>query len=186
MVTFSELWLAILLSAALVWIGSAIVWMLLPHHRSDYKGLPNEEAARAVLGEQKLTPGQYNIPHLAARDELQQPEGQRKFDEGPVGFLTVLPNGVPPMGKSMGLSFVYYLLIGIFIAYVASRTLSAGAEYLTVFRLTGTAAFLAYGFAVIPDAIWFGRPWSAVAKNLFDALLYALLTAGVFGWLWPH
>ena len=57
---------------------------------------------------------------------------------------------------------------------------------LAVFRITGTVAWLAYGAATVPDAIWFGRPWSAIGKNLFDALMYGLLTAGVFGWLWPR
>ena len=39
--------------------------------------------------------------------------------------------------------------------------------------------------AVVQDAIWFGRPWSSAWKVLGDALLYGLMTAGVFGWLWP-
>ena len=54
-----------------------------------------------------------------------------------------------------------------------------------MFQLTGTVAWLAYGMALIPDAIWFGRPWSSVTKGIGDALVYGLLTAGAFGWLWP-
>ncbi len=69
---------------------------------------------------------------------------------------------------------------------MAGRTLAPGTDYLTIFRVTGAVAWMAYGFAVIQDAIWFGRPWSSVIKTLFDAFVYALLTAGVFGWLWPR
>jgi hypothetical protein len=185
MITIISLWLPILLSAIVVWIASAIVWMALPHHKSDYRGLPDEEAARTAMKTQDLPPGQYDIPHLPSRSSLKQPEYQKKFEEGPVGFLTVLPKGIPGMGKSMVLSLVYYLVISIFAAYLASRTLAPGAEYLSVFRLTGTVAWLAYGFAIFPDVIWFGRPWSFAFKNLFDALFYALLTAGMFGALWP-
>ncbi len=116
--------------------------------------------------------------------DAQQPEGRRKFDEGPVAFITVLPNRPPPMARNMALTAIFYLSVSTIVAYVASRTLPPDAEYLAVFRLTGAVAWVAYGFAVIPDAIWFGRPWSSVAKALFDALIYALLTAGVFGWLW--
>ena len=65
-------------------------------------------------------------------------------------------------------------------------TLAPDADYLAVFRLTGTVAWLAYGTGIIPDAVWFGRPWSAVVKHLIDALAYGLLTGGVFGWLWPR
>jgi hypothetical protein len=186
MVTMGSLWLAVLLSAAGVWVASAIVWMLLPHHRSDYRGLPDEEGARTALGPQQLTPGQYNIPNVAKRSEIKNPDVVRKFDDGPVAFLTVLPNGLPSLGRSLVLTFIYYLVVGILVAYLASRTVAAGAEYLTVFRVTGTVAWIAYGVAVTQDAIWFGRPWSAVVKQLFDALIYGLVTAGFFSWLWPQ
>ena len=185
MVTLGSLWLPIGLSAVLVWIASALIWTVLPHHKSDFKGLPDEATARGALTPQKLAPGQYDIPHLASRDEMNQPDGRKKFEEGPVGFITILPTGVPAMRTNMVLSFVYYLFIGFVIAYIASRTLAPGAEYLSVFRVTSTVAWLAYAAALVPDAVWFGRPWSAVGKHVVDALVYALLTGGVFGWLWP-
>jgi hypothetical protein len=116
---------------------------------------------------------------------MNQPDSRKKFEEGPVGFITILPTGVPAMRTNMVLSFVYYLFIGFVIAYIASRTLAPGAEYLSVFRVTSTVAWLAYAAALVPDAVWFGRPWSAVGKHVVDALVYALLTGGVFGWLWP-
>ncbi len=185
MVAIPELWLAILLAAVIVWFASAIVWMALPHHKKDFKALPDEQAARDVLGSQNLAPGQYDIPHCADMSDLKTEEGQQKFTDGPVGFMTILPNGIPSMGKNLVLTFTFYLAVGVIVAYVAGRTLPPGTEYLTVFRLTGTVAWLAYGMAVVPDAIWFGRPWSSIIKTVFDALLYALLTAGVFAWLWP-
>jgi hypothetical protein len=183
MVTILSLWLAIVLSAVVVWMASLVVWAVLPYHQSDYKGLPDEEAARKALS--SLAPGQYNIPHLASRDDLKKPEVVKMFEEGPAGFVTIAPKRVPSAGKGMALSFVYNLVISFFVAYLASRTLAADVSYLGVFRVTGTVAWLAYGWAVIPDAVWFGRPWGAVGKHLGDALIYSLLTAGIFGWLWP-
>ena len=184
MVTIASLWLAILLSSALVWLASAVVWMLLPHHKSEYKQVANEEAARSAL--RGLAPGQYNIPHVTSPDELKKPEGLAKFNDGPVGFLTILPSRVPAMGKNMATTFVFYAVVGLIVAYLSTRTLDATAEYLAVFRLTGTIAWLSYGMAVVPDAVWFGRPWASVLKTNADALLYAVLTAGVFAWLWPN
>ena len=184
MVTLGSLWLPILLSAGIVWIASAVIWMVLPHHKKDYQGLPDEDAARAALRPQNLGPGQYNIPHCVSMADMKKPEMQKKFDEGPVGFITILPNGMPAMGKNMALTFVFYLVISAVVAYVASRTLAPGSDYLAVFRVVGTVTWLAYGAAVIQDSIWFGRPWSSVSKSVFDALVYALVTAGVFGWLW--
>lgn len=185
MVPIISLWLPILVSAVIVWIASSIIWMVLPHHKSDFKALPDEEEARKALTPQNLSPGQYDIPHLHEPAALKDPEVRKKFEEGPVGFFTVLPNRVPSMGKNILFSFLYYLLIGILVSYVAGRFLAPGSEYLRVFRLVGTVTWLAYGFGIFPEAIWFGRPWSSVIKQLIDSLIYALLTAGVFGWLWP-
>ena len=54
-----------------------------------------------------------------------------------------------------------------------------------VFRLTGTVAFLGYSVALLQQSIWWGKSWSSTGKSVFDGLIYALVTAGAFGWLWP-
>ncbi len=184
MASIISLWMPILVSAAFAWVAGALIWTVLPHHRKDFSKVSNEEGARSALKD--LEPGQYNVPHCATRAEAETPEGRAKFEEGPNAFITVLPRGMPSMTRSLVLQFVFCVLVGVLVAYVASRTLVPGTHYLRVFRITGAVAWFTYGMAVIPDAIWFGRPWSSVAKNLFDALVYALLTAGVFGWLWPE
>jgi len=184
MVPIASLWLPILLSAAFVWIASAIVWTVLPHHKKDFSGVADEAAARKALG--GLAPGQYNIPHVESMAEMKNPAVVAKFTEGPCAFVTVLPSRVPAMGKAMVGSFLFYLVVAGIIAYVTSRTVDPGTEYLRVFQVAGTVAWLAYGFGAIPDAIWFGRPWSSVWKLMGDALLYALLTGGTFGAFWPR
>ena len=185
MITITSLGLAILVAAALVWIASALIWTVLPWHKGEYAGLPDESAALAALKTQDLQPGLYSFPHATSPNDFKDEATRLKFEEGPVGYLTVVPKGVPAMGKNMVLSFVFYVLVGVVVAYVASRTLSPGAEYMTVFRLTATVTWLAHGTAAIQEAIWFGRPWSSIARSLLDALIYGLLTGGVFGWLWP-
>ena len=183
--TLGSLWLAALLSGVGVWIMQFIVWVALPHHKSDYKRLPDEDEARRALTPQNLRPGQYNIPHVLTRADLAKPAVRSKFEEGPVGFLTVLPRGVPPMGKSLLLTLVFGISVSLLVAVLAGRALTPAAGFLEVFTVTGAMAWLAYGVAVVPDAIWFGRPWSAIGKQLFDALLFALVTGATFGWRWP-
>ena len=184
MVTIGSLWLPILVSAIIVWFASFLVWVVLPHHKKEYKGLPDEEATVASLGD--IGPGLYNIPHLTSWEEIKKPEVVKRFGEKPSGFLTIVPRGVPNMGKSMALSFVYDLLVGVMVAYLAGRALGPGTPYLKVFQIAGTVAWLAHGWGVITDGIWFGRPWVAITKHLADSLAYGLLTGGVFGWLWPR
>ena len=90
------------------------------------------------------------------------------------------------MGPALGQWFVFNLVVSFFVAYVAAHTIPSGTVYLEVFRVVGTVAFLAYGTGHIPAAIWMGKPWSVTFKELFDGLLYGLVTAGTFGWLWPR
>lgn len=185
MVPLGELLLPILLAAALVWIASSIVWMALPWHRSDYRGLPDEEAALAALRPLNLAPGQYDIPHVTGREALQRPEVREKFERGPIGFLYVRPSGVPRMGGPLTLHFLFCLLVTLSIAYVTGRALNPGAEYLRVFQIAGSVGWLGFGVAYLQDAIWFGRTWRQVLLFQLDALIYGSLAAGIFGWLWP-
>jgi len=186
MVTIGSLWAPIVVSAIIVFIASALMWMVLPHHRGDYQQLPGENEIRDMLRKQKPSPGLYLIPYAKDQKERQQPEMVKKLEEGPVGMLTLMKPGKPAMGKSMAQSFVYNLLVSFFVAYLAGRTLPPGTHYLAVFRLAGTVAVLAYACALIPGGIWWGRPWRAVATEAFDGFVYGLLTAGTFGWLWPR
>ena len=82
--------------------------------------------------------------------------------------------------------FLYLVVVGIFSAYVAGRALHPGEEYLHVFRFAGTTAFLCYTVALWQMSIWYRKPWITTIKSTIDGLIYALLTAGVFGWLWPQ
>jgi len=175
-----ELWLPIIASAGLVWIASAIIWMAMPWHKTDFSKVPDEEAARAAL--KGLMPGQYMLPYCIDPKEIENPDMRRKFEEGPLAYVTVAPSGLPKMGGRMFQSFLYNLLVGIICAYLLTRSMMM-ADYLSVFRLTGTVAFVAYGVANIQESIWFNRPWSLTMKGFLDALIYGLLTGGVFGWL---
>jgi hypothetical protein len=185
MVTLDALWLPILLSAVIVFFASFIMHMLLPYHRSDYKQLPEEDKVLAGLRTVNLTRGVYMFPFCTHKD-MKSPAMVEKRKQGPVGILTILPSGAVNMPKYLGMWFVYCLIIGYFVAYLTGRTMTPGAPYLAVFRVAGTAAFLAYGLANLSNGIWKGQPWSVVIKEVIDGLIYGLLTAGTFGWLWPR
>ena len=186
MVPISALWLPILLSAVIVFVASSILHMVLPYHKSDYRKLPEEDKVVDALRAAGVTPGPvYHFPHTTHKD-MKSPDVVEKFKRGPVGLLTVIPSGAPAMGKYLGMWFVYCVVVSIVVAVVAGSTLSAGTRYLVVFHLTGLAAFLAYGVGQIQDSIWKGQTWGVTFKHVVDGLIYALLTAGTFGWLWPR
>jgi hypothetical protein len=185
MVSLSDLWLPIVLSAIIVFIASSIMHMMLKYHRGDFKQVPNEGRVLDGLRKESIPPGNYAFPYCESSKQMGSPEMTEKYKKGPVGILTLLPNQPPAMPKFLVLWFVHCLVISFLVAYLASRTVDPGAEYLAVFRVTGTAGFLAYAGAESTNSIWRGQAWSTTIKNIFDGLVYALLTAGVFGWLWP-
>ena len=185
MVTILSLWLPILLSAVAVFIVSSIIHMVFSYHQNDYQKIPNEDQVRAAIRPLNIPPGDYVIPKPANSKEMSTPEFIAKTEEGPVLWVTVLENKLFDMKTSLMQWFVYSLIVGVFAAYISGRALTAGAEYLEVFRFVGTAAFLGYALALMQNSIWYKRGWSATLKSMFDGLIYALVTAGVFGWLWP-
>jgi hypothetical protein len=183
MVPVMSLWLPILLSAVLVFVVSSVIHMFLTYHNSDLATVPGEEQVRAAL--RSVPPGDYAIPRAGSMAGMSSPEFIKKMTEGPVVIMTVRPNGPPTMTKSLVQWFLYSILVSVFAAYIAGRALAPGATYLDAFRFAGTTAFVGYGLALLQGSIWWGRKWSATLKTVFDALVYALVTAGVFGWRWP-
>lgn len=186
MVPLGALWLPILLSAVLVFVLSSIIHMVLKYHNSDYHQLPNEDAVRTALRSGNPDPGQYVVPYCSDMKQMEAPEMKQKYVEGPVGVLFLKRPGPVSMGAPLAQWFVFNLIVSVFVAYIASHVLEAGTPYLAVFRVVGATAFLAYSAGNIPNAIWMGKPWGVAFKESIDGLLYGLMTAGAFGWLWPR
>jgi hypothetical protein len=185
MVPLTALWLPILLAAVIVFVASSIMHMLLPYHRSDYQRLPDEDKLMAALRAAGLKRGLYIFP-FCTHKEMKSPAAIEKYNQGPVGMMTVFPSGPPAMPKFLAMWFVYCLIIGFFVAFLTGQTLAPGADHRAVFHAVGIAAFLAYGVGHLVNSIWAGQPWGVTIKHVIDGLVYALLTAGTFGWLWPH
>ncbi len=186
MAFLSELWLAVLVAAAAVFVVSSVIHMVLPIHKGECKPAPDEEGLRTALRQARLLPGNtYNVPCPASMSELGSPEMVAKYREGPVVRLVVAENAPPAIGRSLLQWFLYSVGIGLFTAYLTRLALPPGAAYLNVFRVAGTAAVLGYAAGDVQDSIWKGRPWGSTLRYVFDGLVYGLVTAGVFAAFWP-
>jgi hypothetical protein len=174
------------LAAVFVFVASFIAHMVLPHHHSDYRKLPAENDVMDALRKFNIPPGDYMMPRPDGPAGMKDPAFLEKMNKGPVAIMTVIPSGPPSMASNLIQWFIYCVVVGVFAAYVAGRALGPGAHYLTVFRFAGTVAFAGYALALWQQSIWYRRAWSTTIKSNLDALVYALLTAGTFGWLWPR
>jgi len=186
MVPLTTLWVPILLSAVIVFVASSILHMVIPIHKSDYRTLPDEDKVTDALRSAGVTPGpMYHFPHTTMKD-MKSSATVEKFKRGPVGFLIIRPSGPPGFVKNLVQWFVYSIVVSIFAAYLTGRTRPIGANYLEVFRVAGCASFMAYGLSQLQDSIWKSQTWGVTIKHVIDGLIYGLLTAGTFGWLWPR
>lgn len=185
MVPILSLWLPILLSAVIVFVVSSLLHMVLPYHRTDFTKLPAEDDLRAAFKNADIPPGDYMMPWATTPEEMKSKEYATKLEEGPVAFLTVLGPNQIGVGKNMVMWFVFCLVVSVIAAYVTGRAADPGAHYLEVFRFAGCTAFTGYVLALWQGSIWYKRAWSTTIKFSVDGLIYALLTAGTFGWLWP-
>jgi len=181
-VTLGALLHPIGLSAFLVFLTSAVCWLLLPHHRSDVQPLPDEPAALEALGRQGLRPGVYRFPFAGAPEDR---EFLDKLATGPSGLLVVTRPRALSVGWALGFSILHFLAVSIVVAYVAGRTLAPGAAALAVFRVTGTIAVLAYTAGLVPESLWWGRPWRNTLRAVADGVAFGLVTGLVFAGLWP-
>jgi hypothetical protein len=181
---FGSLWLPVVVSAVAVWLVSSVLHMVLKYHKADYKALGNNEAA-AAAALKGLAPGVYPIPYCADPSQMKDPAMQKRYQEGPVGMLTIIPSGPPAMGKYLGLWFAFCFLISFTTGYLARHTLTSTSAGLDIMQITGTLAFVGYGYGHIMDSIWKGQPWSNAIRGLIDALIYAIVTGLVFRYLWP-
>ena len=185
MVPLTSLWLPVLLSAVLVFVASTIIHTVLGYHRADFRKLPDEEAFRAAVRPLKLAPGDYMVPCAESMKAMSDPAFIAKRVDGPVGVFTLMPAGKPNLAPALLQWFLYCILIAVFAGYVASRALGPGEPYLRVFQMAGTTAFVGFGLGLWHDSIWYKKSWAATMRSTFDGLIYGMLTAGCFGWLWP-
>ena len=186
MVGLSALWMPILLSAVFSFIMSTIIHMVLGYHAGDFQAVPQQDALADALRPFNLQPGDYLIPKPASMKDMGSPEYQEKHKKGPVVIMTVLPSGQTGMGKQLGGWFVFQVVVGVFVAYLTGRTNAQGASYMTIFRVAGTVAFASYALGQWPQSIWYNKSTRTTLLGTLDSLMYALLTAGTFGWLWPR
>lgn len=182
---FGSLWLPVVVSAVAVWFLSAILHMVLKYHRADYKKLPGEEAVANAIRQAGPGPGVYPLPYVPDPSQMKDPAVRKRYDDGPVGMLTLIPNGPPAMGKYLGLWFVYCFLVSFVTAYVARNTLTYTTDGMTVLRITAAVAFAGYVLGYIQDSIWKGIPWSNSIRGMIDGTIYAVVTGLIFRLLWP-
>ena len=186
MVGPSALWMPIAVSAVFVTIALLLIHGALRWHRADMAALPGESQVMEMLRSVNLKPGDYRFPYGNTVEEMTAPEFVEKMNTGPVGIMSVWPNGEINMGKLLGQWFAYSLVVSALVAYVAGSTHPRGAPSADVLCVSGVVAFGCYAVAHWQNWIWWGKGTRFTVTNTLDGVIYAVITGATFAWLWPH
>jgi hypothetical protein len=185
MVALTSLVVPILVASALVFVASSIIHMVLTYHKPDFSKLPNEDEVLEVLRRGNVPHGDYVAPYCDTPQSMKEPAYQEKLKRGPGLVVTVWQTSSFNLGSTLAQWFVYILVVSLFTGYVLSRVFAAGADYMTIFRIAGTVAFMAYALGTPQASIWYRKSWGTTVRSMIDGLIFGLITAGAFGWLWP-
>lgn len=178
------LWPAILISTVLVFVSSAMLWMITPIHKNDYKSPGDKEGGiQSAFASASLEPGVYFLPSAMCGKGPDARERARSAT-GPFVSFTVLPEK-PKFAYSLILWFINSLLVSALVGYVSIHTLLPNTQYLRVFQAAGAVATLAYCGYLLPLVAWHWLPIRQLPGKIFDGLVYSLLTAGSFAAFWP-
>jgi hypothetical protein len=137
--------LAVLAGGAVAFIWSTVSWMVIPWHQPTMSAFEDEASVGQAIKEAAPAAGIYTYPAWTEDAE----EMQKKHNEGPYVFASVVPSGV---GSEMG-----SMMLGGFLA-----------------NLVGAALLLTLMLCV-PDAGWKARTLVAAVAALFVSLVPALM-----------
>ena len=185
MISLDQLWIPIVLSAVLVFAASSLIHMVFKWHNSDYTKLGNEDAVLAAIRAGNAQPGLYVLPHCSDMKDLQSEDMQRKFREGPVGFMTLKRPGPPSMGRALLQWFVFNLVVAAIVGAIALRLYGLHGDAHRAACAAAVISFLTYAGSSLQAGIWMGKPWISVAKDLLDGAIYAGASWAAFFFLWP-
>lgn len=174
------LWLPIVLSAVVLFFASFIAWTVLTHHESDFQKLDREDQWMQAVKDLRPAAGTYIFPYMTHKQN-KDPAAMERYKTGPRGKLVVWD--MPNMGRNLGLTFLYFLIIAAVTAYIAWSALAGQqVDFMKAFQITGAIGVLVFASSGQLNAIWFPR---RTLMDFLDGIVFGLLMGLIFGFLWP-
>ncbi len=186
MTALHSLWLPIVLSSVFVFVLSSLIHMATPWHKGDYGAVPDQDEVMDALRPFGIPPGDYMLPRPADMSEMRSQAFLEKLKRGQVAVLTVQPNGMFGWEEHGALVPVPrrrepVRRVRRRAGPAERRALPGGVQIRGRHRDSP-----GHSLALWQMTIWYRRNLGTTIRATVDGLLYALVTAGTFGWLWPR
>jgi hypothetical protein len=185
MISITQLWLPILLSAVAIFAVSSLIHMVLPWHKSDYRKLPQEDQVLAALRPFSIPPADYLAPRPDNMQDMGSDAFRQKVTLGPRLVMTVMPSGSFGMARNLVGWFIYTLLIAAIVGGLCCLVFPAGADGHNVFHVALIAGALAYAGGLWQMSIWYHRSIATTVRSTIDGIIYAAIIAGLLAYFWP-
>lgn len=164
-------WLAGLAGALILFVYSALSWMVLPWNAGTLKGFPDQQAVVEAMSKIR-EPGMYTLPapdtDMAAAEQM----------KGPSVFAVVRPGPPAGMGPAMAIGFLIDLVSALIAAWLLMKT--AGLGYWRKVCFVAALGFLAAVFIQASAWNWFGYTGHFTLVQILDSTLaFALAGMGM-------
>lgn len=176
----TSLWLPIVLASVALFFASFLSWMVVQLHKGDWKKVAKEDDLMDAVRRCDIPVGSYMFPGCVEAAEMKSEAYAKKWETGPCGILTIYPK--VNMGRNLGLTFLYFLVINFCLAYLATLALKPGADFIAVFRFIATAGLMTFLSAMVQHAIWFHN---RIVGHIIESFVYAAISGAIFAAMWP-
>ena len=176
----TSLWIPIVVATVALFFASFLTWMVLPVHRKDWVKLAKEDEFLQAARNCEIPVGNFMFPFSNSPEEMKREAHQKKWKAGPCGILTVF--GPVNMARNLGLTFLYFFVVSLCLAYLATLGIPAGASFRVVFRFVSTAGLMTFLGATLCHSIWFHN---RIVGHILESFAYASISGAIFAAMWP-
>ena len=113
-----DLTIPILVSGLATHILSTLAWMVLPHHKPEWRVLPVQDELQDWLTEKGVEPHQYIFPHTTDPAEMKSEAFKQKTAKCR-GMLVLWPSPAN-MGVNIAMTLAFFFVAAFVIGYLAS------------------------------------------------------------------
>jgi hypothetical protein len=167
-----------------VWYGMA--WMVLPHHKADFKSCPNRDALAAALADVPPADAWYLLPSPDDFPQgLKDPQLQTRWEKGPNACFVVLRPGPCLSGRTFAAGFVLNVAEGLGLAaLVALSAVHTQDLPARLGVLLGAALFVGVG-TYLMQHVYARYPRRFALTNIADKAVGYALVALLFSFVGP-
>jgi hypothetical protein len=175
-----QLVLGTVLGAIVLFVWSALAWMLIPWPGDPLRSFTNEDAVASAIKANVPRSGNYLLPNEVKRapgmtdDQYKaaQQVAMEKMSRGPVVFAAIRLEPFGSMTKPLVIKFVTLMIVALLASFLLAQT--SGLSYATRVVFLTVVGLIIFGGSSVDEWNWWGF------SNSYTAMQFGVLVIGWF------